>query len=150
MRERNAEFDLLLSYNRLDSALVDPLTEALRARGLRVLKDDWYLRPGERWPTTLEKDLAASGAVVIAIGRNGLGPWQKREVVATLSRRQSASEVDVPVAVILVLLEEGSKKQVGLTFLLQDVWIEAWHPRAVDLIVEAVQGEKSGDRKSVV
>ncbi len=89
MHERNPQFDLFLSYNRLDRTIVDPLAEALRERGVRVFKDDWYLRPGEPWPVALEKNIATSRAIAVAVGRNGLGPWQQREAVAALDRQST-------------------------------------------------------------
>lgn len=79
MNERNPRFDLFLSYNRLDRRLVDPLAEALLERGLKVFKDDWYLRPGEPWPAALERNLTARSAVIgerlYALGdpRRGVG-----------------------------------------------------------------------------
>lgn len=135
-------FDLFLSYNRLDRRVVEPLAQALRERGLRVFKDDWYLRPGEFWPTALEKKLAASKAIAVAFGRNGLGAWQRREAAAALDRQsREAKTGSSPLPVIPVLLEEGSERQAGLVFLLQNTWIEAWDPRAADLIAGAVQGK---------
>jgi formylglycine-generating enzyme required for sulfatase activity len=136
------EFDFFLSYNRLDRAAVEPLAQSLRDRDLRVFKDDWYLRPGEYWPAALEKKLATSGAILVAIGRNGLGPWQQREAVAALNRQDRQAKVGKPVPpVIPVLLEQGSERQAGLVFLLQNTWVEAWDPRAPDLIAGALRGK---------
>jgi TIR domain len=96
--EAKPHFDVFLSYNRLDRAVVDPLADALRERDLRVFKDDWYLRPGEFWPTALAGNLDASGAVVVAVGRNGLGPWQRREAVAALDRQDREAKPGFAVA----------------------------------------------------
>jgi energy-coupling factor transporter ATP-binding protein EcfA2 len=140
VNERTPEFDLFLSYNRLDRRDVDPLAEALRKRGLKVFKDDWYLRPGEPWPVALERNLTASRAIAVAVGRNGLGPWQQREMWAALDRQSRASKADNPVPVIPVLLDRVSGNQAGLAFLLQNTWVEGWDPRAADLIAGAVRG----------
>ena len=40
--ERMPGYDLFLSYNRRDRAIVDPLAGALCERGLKVFKDDWF------------------------------------------------------------------------------------------------------------
>ena len=142
MVEAKPQFDVFLSYNRLDRAVVEPLAEALRARDLRVFKDDWYLRPGQFWPTTLEENLGASSAIVVAIGRNGLGPWQQREAVAALDRQSREAKAAKPVPpVIPVLLEQGADQKAGLVFLLQNTWVENWDPRAPDLIAGAVRGK---------
>jgi formylglycine-generating enzyme required for sulfatase activity/energy-coupling factor transporter ATP-binding protein EcfA2 len=140
MNERTPEYDLFLSYNRLDRKLVDRLAEALRERGLKVFKDDWYLRPGEPWPIALERNLAASRAVAVAVGRNGLGPWQQREAAAALDQ-QVRRPPENPLPVIPVLLDHEAARQVGLVFLLQNTWVEHWDPRAPDIIVGAVQGK---------
>ncbi len=134
--------DIFLSYNRLDGRVVEPLAEALRDRSLKVFKDDWYLRPGEFWTTALEKKLAASTAIVVAVGRNGLGAWQQREAAAALDRfsQQSKAGASAP-PVIPVLLDQGSERQAGLAFLLQHTWVEGWDPRAADLIAGAVRGK---------
>jgi hypothetical protein len=140
--ETKPQFDVFLSYNRLDRAVVDRLAAALVERKLRVFKDDWYLRPGEFWPTALEKTLAMSAAIVIAIGRNGLGPWQQREAVAALDRQSREDKAGKPKpAVIPVLLEHGADQKAGLVFLLQNTWVENWDPRAPDLIAGAVRGK---------
>jgi formylglycine-generating enzyme required for sulfatase activity len=135
-------FDVFLSYNRLDRRVVDKLAEALRERNLKVFKDDWYLRPGDFWPTALENKLNASAAVTVAVSRNGLGGWQQREVAAALDRYTREEKAGrAPPPVIPVLLEEGSDRQAGLAFLLQHTWVEGWDPRAADLIAGAVGGK---------
>lgn len=140
-RVKEWEFDAFLSYNRSDSTLVEHLAKALRERGLRVFKDDWYLRPGEHWPTELESKLSASAATIVTIGRNGLGPWQKREAFAALDQQISKVNTgEQAPPVIPVLLEKGSDQHSGLTFLRQNVWVEAWDPRAADLIAGAIHG----------
>jgi energy-coupling factor transporter ATP-binding protein EcfA2 len=141
MHERNPQFDLFLSYNRLDRTIVDPLAEALRERGVRVFKDDWYLRPGEPWPVALEKNIATSRAIAVAVGRNGLGPWQQREAVAALDRQSKEAKAGNSLPVIPVLLAQESEQQTGLAFLLQNTWVEGWDPRAADLIAGAVHGK---------
>jgi formylglycine-generating enzyme required for sulfatase activity len=121
---------------------VERLAEALRERNLKVFKDDWYLRPGEFWPTALENKLTASAAVAVAISRNGLGGWQRREVAAALDRYSREEKGGRPAPPIIpVLLEEESDRQAGLAFLLQHTWVEGWDPRAPDLIAGAVGGK---------
>jgi formylglycine-generating enzyme required for sulfatase activity len=139
--EGNPQFDLFLSYNRRDRTVVEALAEALRERGLKVFKDDWYLRPGQPWPLALERNLAASRAVAVAVGRNGLGPWQQREAAAALDRQGRVPETEPPLPVIPVLLDEEGSRQTGLAFLLQNTWVDGWDPRAADLIAGAVHGK---------
>jgi formylglycine-generating enzyme required for sulfatase activity/energy-coupling factor transporter ATP-binding protein EcfA2 len=135
------EHDIFLSYNRRDAAAVERLAGALEERELSVFKDDWYLQPGAYWPSALERKLNSCAAIVVAIGRHGLGPWQQREVVAALDRHDRAKKAGEPAPPVLpLLLEDGSDKQAGLTFLMQNVWVEGWDPRAADLIKGALDG----------
>jgi TIR domain-containing protein len=80
------EVDVFLSYNRLDTAAVERLAQALHDRGVKPFKDDWYLVPGDHWPSALERRLADCDAVAVLIGPKGLGPWQQREVYAAIDR----------------------------------------------------------------
>ncbi len=133
---------VFLSYNRRDNPEVERLAIALRGRGLNVFKDDWYLSSGDHWPSALERRLADCSAVAVVIGPNGLGPWQQREVYAAIDRevREHAAGRS-EFRVIPVLLAEASRTYAGLGFLSQNVWVEAWDPRAADLIVGAVHGK---------
>ena len=136
------EFDIFLSYNRRDNPAVEQLAQALRDRHLSLFKDDWYLSPGDHWPSALERRLACCGAVAVVIGPAGLGPWQQREVYAAIDREvreHAASQMDF--RVIPVILDEGSRTHAGLGFLSQSVWVEAWDPRTPDLIAGAVHGK---------
>ena len=136
------EFDVFLSYNREDRQEVEHLAADLKDRGLRVFKDDWYLKPGEFWPRALERKLRTSASIVIICGGSGLGPWQQREAVAALDRQDEAEKAGDPVPpVIPLLLEKGGDLQAGLLFLRQNVWVEAWDPRAADLIAGAIRSK---------
>lgn len=134
--------DVFLSYNRRDNPEVERLAKALRDRGLHPFKDDWYLSPGDHWPSALERRLADCNAVAVVIGPNGLGPWQQREVYAAIDRevREHAARRS-EFRVIPVLLAEASRTHAGLGFLSQNVWVEGWDPRAADLIAGAVHGK---------
>ncbi|MCM8664678.1 SUMF1/EgtB/PvdO family nonheme iron enzyme [Accumulibacter sp.] len=145
MSASETRFDLFLSYNRLDLGVVEPFARALAERGVKVFKDDWYLRPGEFWPTALERNLAASRAVLVAVGRHGLGPWQQREAVAALDRQNQAIRDGLSFPVVPLLLDQGSASQAGLVFLLQNTWVTLSDPRALDLIEGAVHGKATAE-----
>jgi hypothetical protein len=55
-------YDVFISYSRQDSATVEPLVEALRARGYRVFFDKASIQVGENWKGRLGK--AVRGARV--------------------------------------------------------------------------------------
>jgi len=133
-------FDVFLSYNRRDRRVVERLAQVLSERGLRVFKDDWYLRPGQFWPAALEENLKASRAVAVAVGSNGLGAWQQREAIAAIERQHAEAKAGKFFPVIPVLLEAAGEQQAGLMFLEQNTWVEWGDPRAPDLIAGAVEG----------
>jgi len=133
---------IFLSYNRRDNAAVERLAQALRDRGLSLFKDDWYLSPGDHWPSALERRLAECNAVAVLIGGNGLGPWQQREVYAAIGREvRERATGQSNFRVIPVLLDEGGRTHTGFGDLSQNVWVEAWDPRAVDLIEGVLHGK---------
>ena len=134
-------FQIFLSYNRRDIAEVERLAKALAERGVTPFKDDWYLSPGEHWPSALDRHLSHCGAVAVVIGANGLGPWQQREVYAAMDREvREHAQGRESFRVIPVLLSEGALAHAGIGFLSQNVWVQAWDPRAPDLIVGALEG----------
>jgi formylglycine-generating enzyme required for sulfatase activity/KaiC/GvpD/RAD55 family RecA-like ATPase len=138
--------EIFLSYNRRDGPAVERLAQALRGRGVSLFKDDWYLSPGDHWPSTLERRLAECGAVAVMIGSNGLGPWQQREVYAALDREvREQAEGRAGFRVIPVLLDEGGRAHAGLGFLAQNVWLDAQDPRAADLLIGALRGTPPAD-----
>lgn len=142
----NEPVEIFLSYNRRDEPACERLATALRDRGLRPFKDNWYLSPGDLWPSVLERRLAGCQAVAVLIGPHGLGPWQQREIYAAIDRevREHAAG-RTSFRVIPVLLDEGGRTHAGVGFLSQNVWVEAWDPRAVDLIEGALDGKAPAD-----
>src|SRR6516162_925773 len=48
-------YDLFLSYNSANHGIVEDVARRLRAEGLKPFLDRWYLAPGARWRTNLEK-----------------------------------------------------------------------------------------------
>ncbi|PWB90475.1 hypothetical protein C5688_10780, partial [Methylocystis sp. MitZ-2018] len=83
----NAFYDVFLSYARSDSVDAADLDGWLRAQGLRVFFDRSELRPGLRWVPALEEAIGKSKAVVILVGRYGLGNTQQYERELALVRQ---------------------------------------------------------------
>jgi hypothetical protein len=72
--------DVFLSYNHLDIEVVTRIRTALAQARIATFFRSRSARPCLTWPSALENGLRASRAVVVFIGANGLGSWQKREV----------------------------------------------------------------------
>lgn len=111
-------FDVFLSYSRADAPNAQRLVQLLRSRGLKVFFDRDYLTPGQAWPTLLEKHLRACRAIVICLGPEGLGPWQRREHYVALDRQVQEDQFPV-----IPLLLPGAKDP-PLGFLRLSTWID--------------------------
>ena len=90
-------FDAYLCHNGKERGAVRELATALTHRGLRVWLDEWELAPGRSWHAALEEILETTRAVLVLVGRDGIGPWQDREMQAHLMDSVRRSLPIVPV-----------------------------------------------------
>jgi formylglycine-generating enzyme required for sulfatase activity/energy-coupling factor transporter ATP-binding protein EcfA2 len=111
------EYDLFLSYHWRDRAGVEAVARSLREQGVKVFLDRWYLVPGLRWQTALEKALLSCRAVAVFLGPQGLGSWQQREKELALDRQ--ARDESFPVIPVLL---PGSEP--ALEFLSLNTWVD--------------------------
>jgi len=79
--------DLFLSYNSRDRAAVQQVRTLLGARGVSVFYDLESLGLGLEWFEPLERALGRVRGVVVFLGPNGLGRWQRREMALALDRQ---------------------------------------------------------------
>jgi hypothetical protein len=79
--------DAFLSYNSSDRNEVKTLAAYLKESGLNLWLDQWDLLPGDPWQEKLQEALDDYAACLIFWGTSGLGPWQREEMQAALSRR---------------------------------------------------------------
>jgi hypothetical protein len=73
-----------LSHNSRDEATVLSLKEKLVEYSLTVWFDQDQLRPGIPWQDLLEEGIRESRSVIVAVGVDGLGPWERAEMKAAL------------------------------------------------------------------
>jgi len=106
---RPAHYDVFLSHNSRDKTLVEELARKLEAEGLTVWLDKWTLVAGEPWQEALERGLLQSRVTVVAIGSEGLGPWQQEEMRAAIGAR-----VKEPDRRVIPLLLPGAPEKVSL------------------------------------
>ncbi|SKA90313.1 5'-deoxynucleotidase YfbR [Prosthecobacter debontii] len=76
----NASYDVFLSHNSRDKALVKELKTWLNGLGLRSWLDEDELQPGLRWQKLLDKAIKCSKSVAVLIGPSGTGPWEIEEL----------------------------------------------------------------------
>ena len=131
---------LFVSYNSRDRAAVQEVRRQLGARGVSVFYDRESLGLGLDWFEPLERALGRVRGVVVLLGPNGLGRWQRRERALALDRQ--TREATFPV--IPVLLPE-SKADDYSGFLLLNTYADLRggvdNPDTLDAIVDTIVGD---------
>jgi hypothetical protein len=132
------QYDVFISYNSIDQALVTALASQLKNKQLNVFLDRWHLIPGQPWPERLRNVLSSCAAVAVCIGPGEMGPWQLREMYFALERQNR--EPDFPV--IPLLLPEANP---SLDFLSQNMWVDfrggIEEPMALSILLAAIRHE---------
>jgi GNAT superfamily N-acetyltransferase len=95
--QKSDTFDVFLSHNSKNKAVVRDLAEQLRRRGLRVWLDEWELIPGRPIQDALEDILRTTRSAIAAVGPDGLGPWQVPELRGCLNQFVSRQLPVIPV-----------------------------------------------------
>jgi formylglycine-generating enzyme required for sulfatase activity len=135
----SAAVDLFLSYNSLDLAAVKQVRTLLGEREVSVFYDRESLGLGLDWFEPLERALRQVHGVVVFLGPNGLGRWQRREMTLALDRQ--TKEPTFPV--IPILLPGGEANNYS-GFLLQNTYADLRgrldDPDTLDAIERAVRG----------
>jgi hypothetical protein len=86
--ERRPSYDVFLSHNSADKALVERVAARLQDEaGLAPFLDKWHLVPGEPWQEALENALDESSTCAVFLGPSGLGSWENEEMRAALDDR---------------------------------------------------------------
>jgi tetratricopeptide (TPR) repeat protein len=138
--DKNQEkFDVFLSHNSCDKPAVKELANSLKNRDTNVWLDLWNLLPGSDWVKDLEVGIQSSASAIIAVGKDGLGPWEKMEVKAAL-----LEFVDRDMPVIPVLLPGASAKPDLPFFLKTFTWLDLRKGTTEDHLNQLVLGIKRG------
>src|ERR1041384_6334978 len=78
--KREFEYDVFISHNSKDKAVVRPLAERLCNDGLRVWFDEWVLRPGDPIQKKIDDGLENSRVLVLCMSANASGSdWAQLE-----------------------------------------------------------------------
>ncbi len=67
------QYDVFLSYNQADKPRVRRLAERMRAAGLRVWFDEWFIQPGDDIYLAIERGLEAARTLVLCLSPAALG-----------------------------------------------------------------------------
>jgi WD40 repeat protein len=139
-------YDAFLSYNSQDRLAVKELAERLRGEKLILYLDEWELIPGRQFQPELAEALRASKSCVVFLGRNGLAPWQKQEILVAVDRRTHDDGFHV-IPVLLPGTERPRRGDVAhLEFLINSSWVEFVKSldddRALQRLVWGIKGIK--------
>jgi WD40 repeat protein len=93
-------FDVFLSYNSGDRAVVERLAERLVRVGVSPWFDVWALPPGADWQTEIADGMGRASSCAVFIGPTDVGGWEHMEMQLALDRHVS----DPNFRVFLVLL----------------------------------------------
>lgn len=136
--------DLFLSYNSRDHEPVQTVRRLLAARNVNTFIDRENLAVGRQWFGPLEDALNSVRGVAVFLSKNGLGNWQKRELVLALSRQDREEKAGRAFPVIPVLLP-GVDLEMAPGLLLVNTFVDLRagldDPDALDALVRAVRGE---------
>jgi CHASE2 domain-containing sensor protein len=112
-------FDVFLSHNGQDKAIVRELAEAIQARGVSVWLDEWELVPGRPWQEAIEEAIQTAKTAAVVVGPVGLGPWEIPEMRACLEQGVRRSMPVIP-----VLLPGVAKSPTLPPFLERFTWVD--------------------------
>ena len=136
--------DLFVSYNSLNRAVTHEVRRLLRDRDVASFLDCENLTPGLPWFEALETAIARSRAVAVFIGKEGLGPWQRREMTLALDRQGKAERDGARFPVVPVLLPQADLDKAPAFLLLNtmiDLRADPGDPGELDRMVRAIRGE---------
>jgi hypothetical protein len=135
--------DLFLSYNSSDREPVQSFREILQTSHVSTFFDRENLYPGVPWFDALQDALSKVSAVAVFVGKQGLGVWQKREMVLALDRQAKEEKLGHSFPVIPILLPNADLS-VAPGFLLLNTFIDLRsslnNPAALDTLVHAIKG----------
>jgi formylglycine-generating enzyme required for sulfatase activity len=134
------QFDVFLCHNSEDKPQVIEIAEQLKLCGLKPWLDKWELRPGHSWQDVLEENIEQINAAAVFVGKNGLGPWQRREINAFLRKFVSRECPVIP-----ILLPDAPKEPKLPTFLEEIMWVDfrTSDPEPISQLIWGITGKKS-------
>lgn len=136
----SARKDVFLSHNSKDKPLIRRLRDALVSQGLAVWLDEDELQPGMTWQRSVELAITNVKSVIVAVGEDGIGPWEDEEMQAAL-----IAAVNKGIPVIPVFIGPAASRPKLPMFLQNRTWVSL-HPelRGEDIarIVWGITGAK--------
>jgi internalin A len=90
-------FDAFISYSSSDKPAARELTKHLQKYGVRYWFDEQHIRPGQEWQREIAVALRECHTILVLIGSQDVGPWEKEEVSVGLDYAARGKKTVIPV-----------------------------------------------------
>jgi len=141
------QFDVFLSYNSRDRAVVERIAQRLKRAGIEPWFDRWSLTPGGKWQGELAAGLSRARACAIFVGTHDPGGWERQEVDVALGRAATEPEFRV-FSVLLPGVEDPFDPNRLPVLLRARTWVDFRRgrddARALQDLINAVKGVPFG------
>jgi len=115
----------------------------LKNRGILPWLDEWELQPGLPWQRLLERQIGQIKSAAVFVGKDGIGPWQHRELDAFLREF-----VNRGCPVIPILLPDAPKEPELPIFLKGMTWVDfrRQDPKPIEQLLWGISGRRGLNR----
>jgi Novel STAND NTPase 1/TIR domain len=141
------DFDIFLSHNSVDKALVETIAQKLQSKGLNPWLDKWCLVPGQPWQLHLATILRSCPVFGVFVGKDGLGDWAREELLVAQDRAAKERTFRT-IPILLPGVPDPFDYGKLPPFLGQRTWIDfrrgLEQPRPLHALVNAVKGLPPG------
>jgi TIR domain len=79
-------FDVFLCHNSEDKPAVREIAQKLSEENIKAWLDEADIRAGSFWDTAIGQQIETAKSAAFFVGQYGVGPWQKREIIALLDQ----------------------------------------------------------------
>lgn len=138
-KRQTEDFDVFLCYNSEDKFVIKDLGNRLKEKGILPWLDEWELRPGLPWQPLLENQIEKIKTAAVFVGKTGIGPWQRQELMAFLNEF-----VQRGCPVIPVVLSDAPQKPDLPPFLRNMTWVDfrVSEPEPFNRLVWGITGKR--------
>jgi energy-coupling factor transporter ATP-binding protein EcfA2 len=141
------DFDIFLSYNSADKALVESVAQKLQTEGLKPWLDKWCLVPGQSWQQELATILRSCPTFGVFVGQNGLGDWAREELLVAQDRAAKERSFRL-IPILLPGVPDPFDYGKLPPFLTQRTWVDFRRgldqPRSLRTLINAIKGLPPG------
>jgi len=79
-------FDVFLCHNSEDKPAVREIAQQLSQEKIKPWLDEADIKAGSFWDIAIGQQISTVKAAAVFVGQHGVGPWQRREIIALLDQ----------------------------------------------------------------